>query len=122
MAAGDGLATAAFGYRLAGRAAEISFLATGKIDQSWFHDRRVQGNLLAGVRPSPVGPADRRGLRPASRLVLDPRPTFAGPEAAPGGAAGAGRPAGCLGLGDGGVRPGRPAIGQPLPPDRPSAA
>ena len=110
-----GWSAAAVGRRLAGGAAEISFLAAGKIDQSWFHDRRVQGNLLAGVHPSPVGPADRRGLRPASGLVLDPRQTSAGTEATPGSAAGPGRPAGRFGLGDGGFRPGRPALGQPLP-------
>ena len=122
MAAGDGLAAAAVGRSLAGGAAEISFLAAGKIDQSWFQRRRIQADLLAGVSPSPVGPADRRGLRPAARLVLAARPAFAGAEAAPVGAAGAGRPAGRAGLGDGGVRPDRPALGQPLPPGRPSAA
>ena len=36
--------------------------------------------------------------------------------------AGAGRPAGRAGLGDGGLGPDRPPLGQPIPPGRPSAA
>ena len=47
--------------------------------------------------------------------------TLVGAEAATCGPAGAGRPAGRAGLGDGGIGPRRPAFRQPLPPRRPSA-
>ena len=107
---------------VAGGAAEISFVAAGPIGESWFQRGRIQTDLLAGVPASPVGSADRRRRRAAARLVLAARAAVARPQAAAGGPAGAGRPARRAGLGDGGVGPGRPALGQPLPAGRPSAA
>ncbi len=64
------LAAAAFRYSLAGRAAEVSFLTAGTIGESFFHRRRIQRDLLAGVHPPCVGTAHRCRLRLAARLVL----------------------------------------------------
>src|SRR5690348_17680358 len=113
MATDHRLAAAAQRSGVAGRVAEISFLAARPAGESWFHRSRIPAHLLARVPAPTVGPSDRRRGRAAAAVVLAERTAHAAMAGATLCPARAGRPAGRARLGDGRLGPGRSAVGQP---------
>ena len=83
--------------------------------QQGHEHRGVQVDLLVGMGAPHPGAQRRRGLCLAAAVLLGDAPHRARPGAETGRHSSARRPAGRHRLVDGGVRPGRPGLGQPVP-------